>query len=426
MKKMKGLLTICLACLLTVYACVSLTSCSKTKEECIPKTLGTEEGLYLYYDNYRSFTDGSNTERLLNNITVDGVTYTTDEYYIEQINYMTNKKEIFYSLITQKENEEEKYFLWHYNYDAKESGLLREFAYPVYLQTSEVYLFARSRNYTTNKYEESVLYDGNLNFVQDGLQNYNLYDDMLYSYTETSNVFDWWKNGQFFSVDAIGGKLAHSKVLFAGKYAYLFPDYYVYAIDLDTGEHKRTSFEKGELFLDGTTDYGARGQSGEDTYFITYTTTIETEYQNLPLSAGCYLWKLRGLETIRYYAFPEEYEVRFSSYCSEKYINFDTVSVPKWFNSEKKRRYRGAYYDVEKDKFVYGKNRSIAPTKENFRIGEYEFYVDIETYGALFSPDYCYYLHRVKNGKDEILQYYFEEDDQRDLNPILFDDIHTK
>ena len=98
----------------------------------------------------------------------------------------------------------------------------------------------------------------------------------------------------------------------------------------------------------------------------------------------------------------------------------------KWFNSEKKRKQRGVYYDVEKDKFVYGKNRSIAPTKENFRIGEYEFYVDSETYGALFFPDYCYYLHRIKDGKDEILQYYFEEDDQRDLNPILFDDIHTK
>ena len=176
MKKIKRLLTIGLAVLLTGCACVGATGCSKTKEECIPKTLGKTEGLYLYYDNYRSLTDGSNTERLLNDITVDGVTYTTDEYYISQIEYMTNKKEIFYSLITQKEDEEEKYFLWHYNYDTKENGLIRAFAYPVYAQTSEVFLFALSRNYATSTYEEGVLYDSDLNFVQDGLQNYNLYD----------------------------------------------------------------------------------------------------------------------------------------------------------------------------------------------------------------------------------------------------------
>ena len=427
MKKIKKMLTVFLAGMLMICVSIPLTGCDPiTREDCIPETLGETEGLYLYYNNYRSLTDGSNRERLLNDITVDGVTYTVDEYYIEQIEYMTNKKEIFYSIVEQKEDEEEKCFLWHYNYDTKENGLIRASDYLIHVSVSDYYVLAYDRDYSSSTNVNGVLYDCELNLIQSGLENYYLHGNMLFSYTDTSPTFDWWKNGQFFSVKTTGGRLWHTKVLIEEKYAYLFPDYSVYAIDLDTGEYKQTTFEQGEQFLDCTTDYGVRVKSGEDTYFITSTSSAETEYENLPLSTGCYLWKLHGLEAARFYAFPKDYEVRFSSYSNEKYINFSTVVVPKWFNAKKKRKYGGAYYNVEKDKFIYGALWENRASKENFCIGEYEFYTDYKTYGALLFPDYCYYLHRIKDGKDEILQYYFVEDDQRDINPILFDDIHTK
>ena len=94
---MKKILKAIVCFLLIATTILTLSGC-KDKEDCIPETLGVAEGLYLYYDNYRSLTDGTQTERLLNDITVDDVTYAVDEYYINQIEYMTNKKEIFYCL----------------------------------------------------------------------------------------------------------------------------------------------------------------------------------------------------------------------------------------------------------------------------------------------------------------------------------------
>ena len=57
-------------CSTTFMACLPSYE-PTTREDVIPETLGEREGLYLYYNNYRSFTDGTQTERLVNDITVD-------------------------------------------------------------------------------------------------------------------------------------------------------------------------------------------------------------------------------------------------------------------------------------------------------------------------------------------------------------------
>ena len=419
MAKIKRLLLMGLAVLLISYTCLGLTGCKpKTKEDYIPETLGQAEGLYLYYDNYRAFTDGSNTERLLNDITVDGVTYTTDEYYIAQIEYMTNKKEIFYSIETQKPDEEEKYFLWHYNYDTKESGLVHVLEDETSLSVSEKYVFVNSKN-------GEILYDGDLSLILDGLSGYSFKDNVLYK--QQDSAFYWWKNREFFSLPISG-----SKTIINEKYAYLLCYNYVYAIDLHTGEYKQTAFDSGEYFFDSLEDGGRTAETGDKTYFITYTKETELKKENEILKTGCRLWSVQGLKAESIYTFPKKYEVSFSYDSNAEYLNFLTREKT-WiwlgFNSEPLRIWGwSAYYDLQKNKFdtclTYKTENTDKPEKV-LRVGEYEFYVDYKTYGLIMSERF-YYLHRVKDGKDEIMLYALTDSDIGNLNAVLFDDIHTR
>ena len=408
-------------CSTTFMACLPSYE-PTTREDVIPETLGEREGLYLYYNNYRSFTDGTQTERLVNDITVDGVTYTTDEYYINDIQYMINTKEIIYS-ITTKKYDEYKYFLWHYNYDTKESGLIRSFTNYVMISVSDLYLFAQSRDPRTDTYLEGILYDHDLNFVQNNLGEYQLNNDMLYSY---DGLFKWYKNGKFFQVAISGAKSWPNQLTFNGSYAYIFPEHCIYAINLDTGEYTKTNYNSGESIFVHSNDYGKAVTSGENLYSISYTKLTEGKWEKFPLHTGCYLWRMNKLNAERIYTFPSHLEVNFTQYCNDKYINFKTVYAVKYpFDTNISEKRGSAYFDVENNKYIMNKRMEIPKEEKNFCVGEYEFYVDYDTYGSFLFPDKCYYLHRVKDGKDEILQYYLEQD-RDDLNPLMFDDIYVK
>lgn len=422
-KLAKTIISIIFILSLTTFT-AGLTSCEPTtREDVIPETLGEREGLYLYYNNYRSFTDGTQTERLVNDITVDGVTYTADEYYVAQAKYVTNKKEIIYSIIAEK-YDEYKFFLWHYNYDTKESGLIRTFTNQISISISEQYIFARSRDPYTDTYLEGVLYDHDLNFVQDKLGEYQLKNDMLYSY---DGLFKWYKNGKFFQVAISGAKSWPNQLTFNGSYAYIFPENCIYAINLDTGEYTKTNYNNGESIFVHSNGYGKAVTSGENLYSISYTKLTEGKWEKFPLHTGCYLWRMNKLKAERIYTFPSHLEVDFSRDFDDKHLNLKTNFAFKLVFEKNVTEQSGiAYFDVRQNRIILNKHKEIPKEKEeNFRIGEYEFYVDYDTYGALFFPDKCYYLHRVKDGKDEILQYFFEEDPY-DLNPLIFDDIYTK
>ena len=417
-KTILKILTVMLAfCMSVIFVGCGRTE-GKTIEDYIPETLGAPEGLYLYYDNYRCLTDGTQTERLLNDITVDGVTYTADEYSISDTVYLTEKKEIFYSIKTQKDGEEEKFFLWHYNYDTKESGLLRVSENSIFLYGSEKYVFARM---TT----EHVLYDGDLNLVLDGLSGYQLKDDVAYKTNEKS--FEWWKDGRFFCSSISG-----DKTVINGKYAYLLGDTFVYAIDLDTGEYWKTDFEKGEYFFDSLENSGRTVETGDTTYFITYTKETAIKKLNEVLKTGCRLWSLQGLKAEKIYTFPKKYEVSFSYESNAEYLDF--IMLKKtwiWygFDTEPLRIWGWmACYDLqnnELDKYLLFKPDYLSNVVKTLRVGEYEFYVDYETYGVIMPEDF-YYLHRVKDGKDEIMLYAFPDGGLGNLSAVLFDDIYIK
>ena len=420
MKKIKKLLTIGLAFFIVLVVSFGLVGC-KEKEDCIPETLGEAEGLYLYYDNYRSFTDGTQTERLLNDITVGGERYSVEEYEIEKLAYMTSEKEIFYSLKTNKEGEESRYFLWHYNYDTKENDCMRILDGGALLQTSDTYLFVRVYN-DRSYFQAGYLYDGDLNCVEEKTGNYYLSGDMLYSYNDYG--FFWWKNGRFFSVEVNGGRL-NRNFLWREKYLYLFLESKVYFVDLDTGENQIVNLPQGEKYFDAFEDYGGSVVKNGGVYFITYKTEIETQYVRLPLQAGCSLWVLNGMDMQKVYEFPEKYAVDFNSPSSnENYINFELEYVPKWFNSEKKTKRTVAYYNLEANTLTIGSQKVTELPKSTFVVGEYQFYISSVHYGPMMGGNYCYYLHRITDGKDEILQYYFDEN--AEPNPILFEDICVK
>ena len=84
---MRRIWSVVISVICLLGCCATLAGC-KSREDCIPETLGKAEGLYLYYDNYRSLTDGTQTERLLGDITVEGETYTEEEYQIGSLAYM--------------------------------------------------------------------------------------------------------------------------------------------------------------------------------------------------------------------------------------------------------------------------------------------------------------------------------------------------
>lgn len=422
---MKRFWTTILSVILAVGTCFTFSSC-KQREDCIPKRLGKAEGLYLYYDNYRSLTDGTQVERLLSDITVNEVTYSTDEYEIANLAYMTSKKEIFYSLETQKEGEETKYFLWHYNYDTKENGWLYTFEDNPMVYTSEYYVLARAYDgYGGTK--QSVLFDGDLNFISDEFSGgkFRLVDDYLYC-ENTFGMFAWWKDGKFFEIRTEYEEISSNDILLTGDYAYLFYGSKLFLVDMNTGEYKIHTFAYGETMYDRSGYMGRRAyfdHRGDKRYCITSSEQRETNYEFLPLHTSCTLWVLEKLEITRLYTFDEKYQVEFSD-CNDNYLNFE-IERYNPLMQDKSDEFHG-YYDLTDNRFVKGKTQKIEGKEGRFKIGEYEFYTNSQTYGALLAPEYCYYLHRVHNGKDEILQYYFEVYDSHEVNPILFDDIHTK
>lgn len=420
---MKRFLTAFLAVFsLLAFVCLGFSGCVRDKEDCIPDKLGETEGYYVYYNNYRCLTDGTQTEKLLSGITVDGVEYTDEEFEIWDWAYMTSRKEIIYFLATNKEGEDRKYFLWHYNYDIKESGLLYTFEQGMSLVLSEKYCFVY--DYDNGERKDGILFDWNFNVVEEDLDGYYLRGEILYGYNYGESTLFWWKDGNYFSVQ-VEGRLFYENVLFWGDYVYLFPEQgtdKVYAVDLNTGEATIHTFENGEKFLDCTGDRGAVTK-GDNVYFITYTTETPTEYEIFPLEAGCALWALNGTELKHVYTFSEKYEVTFASYSNEENINFNMEYI---INKKGQTDYIFAYYNLNKNKFVkdfYGQYEY--PDEPRLKVGEYEYYVDTKSYGGLMNSKRCFYLHRVNGSKDEILYYYFDEKDGT-LNPLEYNDIHTR
>ena len=53
-----------------------------------PTEFGEAEGLYMYFGEYRSLTDGTQRERILNEITFEGITFVGNQFIMKNIRYV--------------------------------------------------------------------------------------------------------------------------------------------------------------------------------------------------------------------------------------------------------------------------------------------------------------------------------------------------
>jgi hypothetical protein len=406
-----------LSAILLFGLCFGLVGC-KDKEDCIPEKLGQAEGLYLYYNNYRSLTDGTQTETLVSEITVDGVTYTDEEFEIDSLVYATASKEIVYSIAYPQE-EEKAYCIWHYNYDTKESGLVMKSKTFANMQASDSYVCITFGYAYTPKV---VLLDMDLNVVEDSFVGmYTFKDDYIYKQPYYNvGKFEWWKDGNFYEIQTPKKQIYSSCTYTTGDYAYLFFDNVLYLIDLNTGEYKTHTFPQNEVLK----EWHGFCQIGDKVYCITTSQITQTNLEHFPLETGCKLYCMQGLNISPVYTFDEEYQMEFSGN-NERYLNFDIERFKTYLLKESKTEKFHGYYDLQENKFVKGKTKQTEKGNQNFKIGEYEFYTDNVKYGPLMGNYRCYYLHRITNGKDEILQYHFDESNGEGINPVLFEDIYT-
>lgn len=410
---MKRTLTIILLIIFTLGICVGCDSCIKEKEDCIPATLGKPEGLYLYYDNYRSLTDGTEEQTLLTQITIDGVIYTQDEFEIDRLEYVTATKEIVYSLSYTKD-EEQAYCIYHYNYDTKESGLIIQTSLPATILHSDTHVYLR---FGYNRLYSGILLDSNLNVLDDSFNGFFYFkDDYLYSFDFSK--FVWWKNGIFHEIQTVNQNIDSRNVYVTGDYAYLFYDNTLFMVDMNTAEYKIHYFADKEVLK----DWKGFFECEQKLYFISTSQISQTNLEHFPLETGCKLYCFEGLTLSHLYTFNTNYQVEFSK-CSAFYLNF---SIEQFIPITNDTRKFSAYYNIEKDLFVLGKTVTIEETKQNFKINGYEFYSSSTSYGPIFGSYRCYYLHRITDGKDEILLYHFDESRGEGINPVLFDDIYTK
>jgi hypothetical protein len=284
------------------------------------------------------------------------------------------------------------------------------------LDSSEEYL-------SVNVSSGRLLYDGDLNLVLE-VEGYRFEEGVL---CDTGSSFRWWKDGRFYSLPINGGRVEINK-----EYAYLFFETCVYAIDLVTGEYQKTDFEKGERFSEGVIDKAVFTNSTGETYFITYTRETKIRKTNEILKTGCRLWKVEEFKPEKICVFPKKYEVAFSYDSNEEYLCLSTnektlfglnlggqtMWVWPWH----------AYYDLQENKFELAlpfETRIPERPERILQVGEYVFYVDYVNYG-LIMPEPFYYLHRVKDGKDEIISYGFPDEDLGNWRSVLFDDIHIR
>ena len=371
-------------------------------EELIPTELGEPEGLFVYYNNYRSLTDGSQKEEILKEIVVGEETYSIEECEIFNIRYFADRKEIFYAIKTERDGEDYKYVFVKYNYDKKTYTFIKSFIGYVNVFYSDYYICVRCGDRVT----DGAVFDLEGNLIADGLRPYFLYENVLYDYSY--NVFYWWKDGKEFSIN-----LQVSRYYILKDYAYLFTPGELYIVNLNTGETviKDIGDEKACSFV----SYKDPSTNTECGYVITYASWDRESGES---ESKC--WKLSGFYMEHVYTFDPKYEVSFYGEISGTTVYITMDSPSSMYTNHAK-------FDVVKGEIV--RNYLIPPTintpkQKSITVGEYYFYVDTRKTDTIYFVTTCYYLHRVYQGKDEIVQYWLNSSEG--CNPVDFDDIHVR
>lgn len=172
---------------LGVFASVcAMTACEKPQSDgpFTPTDPVTPDGLWLYYGNSRSRTDGSEKADILTTVEINGSEFGADEYEIIEINYAVDTHEIFYSLRAADAT-------YVYCYDYKEKTGEIKYSFPsdvkgVKTYFSDTYAYVRSENI-------GALFTLDGQFVTDDFYGTLLGDAV---YRIDSDGFSWYRDGR--------------------------------------------------------------------------------------------------------------------------------------------------------------------------------------------------------------------------------------
>lgn len=398
------------AMLLTVFFVLTLSACSYflSEDDVIPDKCGKAEGLWLYHENTRALSDGTQRTKLLTNIAIGGAEYSAEEFKIIRTDYATDVKEIFYVLSVG-----ESVYAYHYNYRTQQSGYLCTLNSP----NTEI-LVSKSYVLFTSS-QDGVLFNHDLKLLSDELIGFDM-PSWYYGKTSGSSGYPYeffyyycnfpYKkepNHGYMNFYYFDGKevqlledLYDSGIFVSGNYVYFLK--YGYSLNVET--NGKIQFEKYDRF-----SYPIF----EDGIFYALAPLKDTrEYKLISLHGG-------ELEVL--YDFGE------TTRAIE--MNGLKIKVPG------SREIYNKYYkiDTKTGKLVRIKKTEYNKTEElHARTIEVEgctFYITSKKYGgsfigALTPQKTCFYLNRKMNGKTEIMQYLLEDDLEKSTGKNYFyDDI---
>lgn len=365
------------------------------EEDLEPTEFGGPDGLWLYRDNTRSRTDGSEKSDILDSVELGGTVYGADEYTITDINYVVETHEIFYTM-----RAAEHTHIYCYDYEQKTGEHV--YTFPEEVDGVKAY-FSDTYAYVRGEHVGALFtLDGE--FVTDGFYG-ALLGDILY-YIDNYGVLSWYRDGATLCSDAADYKERYLHRF--GNHLYFLEYKKAYCVDLETGE----STWLAPLDSDKDLYYGDLHYTGDALYAVLqYQGRINGEYGH-----WYYLYRLRGADVKLVYEFGSgQYDNGVVlSYADDDRLYFHVGNDG----------YAGEIvcYDMKKETVSRVERAPSYPEPNNKkRVGKYAFYVDEIKYsveGGLLGIEYRtrYYLKRDCDGKSDYMQC-------SDTDKKFFDDI---
>ena len=407
-------------CLLTGL----LTGCT-TRKNVIPKKLGTQEGLWLYYKDKRSRTDGTQKQNILQTVEFAEKSYDKDSFKVKSQVYLTNIKTIVFWLSVYDEAKEienegdgeieesegegeeeankektETQILYRYSYKEKTGEVL--YTLPatsdIDMYLSDSYLFVKAYNF-------GILFNTSLELIGDDFANYTLSNDILYRCTKTIKdenrsteawKLEWYQDEVWNSVWLNHVRNDESyKFYYAGDYLYVFnynnslydSSYYKQYINLKTSEQAECSEWVNQAFV-----------LNNEFFICAYNTG--TSNPNLYT-----LYRVEGMKFTPVYTFKADLSLYIGEYCRD--ADYYYLEAKDYRNNE------STYYKMDRRTNEIKKSKQLKETKRCYfeiTVGEYTFYQNERHYRNFIFGENCVYLYREKNGKKEAMQYKLSED----------------
>lgn len=395
--------------LTAVVAAVAFCGCYKTRQEVIPTNLGTPEGYYIYMGNTRSLTDGSNKERIIDVVELDGKTYSGDEYEIIKITYIQSAHAIFYVLSV-----DDVQYIYRYDYKEK-TGV--ELSSVVWDEESEITV--RDGFIYFNSSDKYLLYDVGGTLLCDSINGTLSSGGFLYTFFSSyDNRGLLYCNIKWFYKGAVH-TVTKTQDFFHSKYSYRYDDYLYFLdykngliIDMVSGEYYEppvlqenySDYTKGYCIADGALFFLKENCTRDESGNI-----IKSQYS---------LYKADGTDVSIAKKLDDTY-VRWDIYGTKgRYLYLEALTpIDGYYNATYFSYYipTGVLKEMRDRPNLGNRNNSKTKSLPNYiRVGNYEFYTEAVQYktGNVVGAGWpevksCYYLWRRKGLSKVIMQYSF-------------------